>query len=391
MDGSVRLDLSPTIDAGKASTILNESTLQKMIELAKPNSSGHKTIRIQLLSDPASDVKEYQVILPASAFRAGTSTLQLELTSSLATIMLPNRIFPENMLDNVKTVTLLLRTVDAAGQLKGKLGNRSLIEYELRLDGTKAQMNNLQTAIQIGLPHPAVVPASNNAFIVVWNVDTNGFILPVIGEYYDAVKKQAMFSTTNSSGQFAAVYNHKTFSDLSDSHWAKFVVEVLTSKGVITGVSEQEFKPDQAITRADFVLLLVRTLELTAVDGIVFSDVSPSDYFYEGLMTAQKLGIVNGQTDGRYHPHESISRQEMFVMVVRALKAAGKLSPVPASSSPLVVFTDHNQIAEYAAEDIAELVAAGFIKGNGQQQLTPTAPSSRAEAAMLIYRILMQK
>ncbi|WHY17220.1 bacterial Ig-like domain-containing protein [Paenibacillus sp. G2S3] len=391
LDGSVRVDIPISMDAGTASAILNESSFQRIITLAKPISTGNTTIRIQLSVDPSTDVKEYQITLPATAFHTGTSTLQLEINSSIATILLPDSIFPANMIDKVKTVTLLLRTVDTVGKIKAKLGESSLIEYALRLDGVKIPLNTLQSAIQIGLPHPAAVPATNNAFIVVWNIDANGNIQPILNGDYDAARKQAIFSTTASFGQYAAVYNHKTFRDISDSHWAKFVVEVLTSKGVINGVAETEFKPDQAITRADFALLLVRILGLTAVDGNGFSDVSPSDYFYEGLMTAQKSGIIRGQTDGRYQPHESISRQEMFVMVARALKAAGKLSSTPSSSTPLVDFTDHNQIAQYAVNDVAVLVAAGLIKGEAQQQLMPTTHSTRAEAAMLIYRILIQK
>ncbi|WNS43305.1 S-layer homology domain-containing protein [Paenibacillus sp. MMS20-IR301] len=54
-------------------------------------------------------------------------------------------------------------------------------------------------------------------------------------------------------------------------------------------------------------------------------------------------------------------------------------------------FTDHHQISSYAADDIAALAAEGLIKGDALQQLMPIAHSTRAEASMLIYRILMQQ
>jgi len=83
----------------------------------------------------------------------------------------------------------------------------------------------------------------------------------------------------------------------------------------------------------------------------------------------------------------------MFVMAARALKAAEVWESNTTASSPSALdsYTDYNQISNYAANDIAALVSAGLIKGDSQQQLTPTAHSTRAEAAMLIYRIMMQK
>nr|WP_246354376.1 bacterial Ig-like domain-containing protein [Paenibacillus phytohabitans] len=367
LDGSVRIELPITVDAGKASALLMDSSLQKIIALAKADSTGIKTIRIPLTVDPAKDIKEYELHLPASAFRSGASALQIEVSSSLATIMLPDSLLPAAMLDGVKTVTLLVRTVDTEGTLKGKLGDNPLIGYELRLDGIKLQADSLQSAIQIGLPHSPAVPAAGNAFIVVWHVNDKGIIQPVVNGDYSADKQQAVFSTTLSSGHYAAIYNHKTFQDISYSHWAKSAVEVLTSKGIINGISATEFRPEQAVTHADFALLLVRALGLSAAEGGGFAEVSSNP------------------------PNEPLSRQEMFVMAARALKAAEVWNPGTIPASGLNGFTDRHLITIDAADDIAALAAAGLIKGDGRQQLNPTAYSTRAEAAMLIYRILMRK
>lgn len=235
------------------------------------------------------------------------------------------------------------------------------------MDGIKLQADSLQSAIQIGLPHSPAVPAAGNAFIVVWHVNDKGIIQPVVSGDYNAERQQAVFSTTFSSGHYAAVYNHKTFQDISQSHWAKFVVEVLTSKGVINGVSATEFRPEQAVTHADFALLLVRALGLSGAEGDGFAEVSSNP------------------------PNEPLSRQEMFVMAARALKATEVWNPGTIPASGLDGFTDRHLITIDAADDIAALAAAGLIKGDGRQQLKPTANSTRAEAAVLIYRILMRK
>ncbi len=393
LDGSVRVELPVTVHAGKAKAVLNESSLEKILALAKADSAGDKLLRIQLAADPATakDIKEAEISLPASAFRPGAIPLQLEISSTLATVKLPDGVFSAEMLDGAKTVTLSLRTVDAEEQLKAKLGGSPLVEIELHLEGTKLQPDSLHSAIEIGLPHAPAVPAANNSFIVVWSVNDKGLIQPVINAEYNGEKQQAIFAMTQPSGQYAVVYNHKTFADISPPHWAKFAVEVLASKGIINGMSESEFRPEQSVSRADFALLLVRGLGLHAPEGAGFTDVSPGDYFYQELMTAQKLGVVTGQPGGLYHPHDPITRQEMFVMAARALKAAEgwKVETIP--TSVLDSFTDRNRISGYAAEDIATLTAAGLIKGDARQQLLPAAPSTRAEAAMLIYRILEQQ
>ncbi|MNT64601.1 Endo-1,4-beta-xylanase A precursor [compost metagenome] len=77
-------------------------------------------------------------------------------------------------------------------------------------------------------------------------------------------------------------------------------------------------------------------------------------------------------------------------MTLRALKAAGDWTPAAIPAAAINSFTDYNSISGYAADDIAALAAAGFIKGDAKQQMNPAAPSTRAEAAVLIYRILMQ-
>ncbi|MNE65456.1 hypothetical protein D3C80_1609370 [compost metagenome] len=78
-------------------------------------------------------------------------------------------------------------------------------------------------------------------------------------------------------------------------------------------------------------------------------------------------------------------------MTARALRAAGALTSSNEAPIELARFNDYDRIAGYALEDITALTAAGFITGDPQQLLNPTASSSRAEAAMLIFRILMSR
>ncbi|MCR2806294.1 fibronectin type III domain-containing protein [Paenibacillus soyae] len=169
--------------------------------------------------------------------------------------------------------------------------------------------------------------------------------------------------------------------------WASEAIDTLYGNGVIKGTSETSFSPDQNITRADFVVLLVRALGLQAeVDANEsFKDISEDDYYYESLLIAKQLGIVTGVDGSNFHPNGEISRQDMMVIVARALKLAGKLSS-EGSMDDLNGFLDASSVAGYAQESVAALIDAGIIKGDGSS-IHPRGFTTRAQAAVVIFRI----
>lgn len=155
--------------------------------------------------------------------------------------------------------------------------------------------------------------------------------------------------------------------------------------GIIQGTSEAAFSPDKNITRADFVLLLVRALGLQADGAANFADVRQGAYYYEALGIAKQLGIVNGVGGDNFHPKAEISRQDMMVMTVRALKSAGKWNGTEGSAD-LSGFSDAARIAVYAKDSVADLVREELIQGDGSS-IRPMDAATRAEAAVIIYRI----
>lgn len=177
----------------------------------------------------------------------------------------------------------------------------------------------------------------------------------------------------------------KTFTDLAGYDWAKMQIEALAAQGIIKGTSETTFSPGNNITRADFICLLVRSLKLTAdVDGN-FSDVVQSDYFYNEVGIAKKLGVALGIGDNQFKPRENISRQDMMVYVSRAMKIAGK--KLDESASDLSKFSDYGEVAPYAASAIAQLVKEEIIMGSNGR-INPEGTATRAETAVIMYRIL---
>ena len=176
------------------------------------------------------------------------------------------------------------------------------------------------------------------------------------------------------------------FEDIAHVPWAEEAITELAAHDVIRGVGENRFAPDNKITRADFVALLVRALELQASDEDVtmFADVPASAYYYDELRIAKQLGIATGAADGTFKPTAPITRQDMMVLTVRALEAAGRSL---ATDGSLAAYTDADLVADYAKDSVAALVESGVIVGKDGDRIAPQDHLTRAEAAVILYRI----
>ena len=176
------------------------------------------------------------------------------------------------------------------------------------------------------------------------------------------------------------------FTDVHDGYkWADEAIGELYAKGIIQGTSGNTFSPERNVTRADFVVLMVRALGLKAGYEGSFTDVQPDDYYYEALAIAKKLGIINGLEDGRFDPRGDISRQDMMVIAARALEVVNKLA-AEGNKEDLDRFADAAGVADYASAKVAALVKEGIVQGDGSS-LHPNGTATRAEAAVLIHRI----
>ena len=173
------------------------------------------------------------------------------------------------------------------------------------------------------------------------------------------------------------------FIDLGNHAWAADAINSLADEGIIKGTSANTFSPAANITRADFAILLVRAFKMTSENEENFADVQSSDYFAKELAVARNTGLVNGIGDNKFAPRNNITRQDMMVIVYRALVAMEKITA--AENTPSA--SDFDTVADYAKEAVSALVNAKLVNGkNGL--IDPTAPTTRAEVAVLIARIL---
>ncbi len=176
------------------------------------------------------------------------------------------------------------------------------------------------------------------------------------------------------------------FTDLGAHIWASDAINELAADGIIKGTTASTYSPANNITRADFALLLVRAFNLTSDNAENFADVAASDYFAPELAIARNTGIVNGIGDNKYAPRSTITRQDMIVIVYRALTTLGKLSD-DVIDTFAQDYPDIEDVAQYAQDAVAALIDRGLVNGKSGR-IAPTDYTTRAEVAVLIKRIL---
>jgi len=169
------------------------------------------------------------------------------------------------------------------------------------------------------------------------------------------------------------------FNDM-ENHWGRQTVYALAGKGIISGFSDGNFKPDNKISRAEYIKLLVKALDISAAAMQSFDDVKQTDWFYSYVVAAKGAGLASG-FGNEFKPNDEITREDAAVLLYRAIQYKN------ASISGNFDFADNEQISDYAKEAVSVLGANNIISGF-EMKFIPKDNTSRAEAAALLYRML---
>ncbi|WP_435922735.1 SwmB domain-containing protein [Paenibacillus sp. DYY-L-2] len=175
----------------------------------------------------------------------------------------------------------------------------------------------------------------------------------------------------------------------TSSHWANKEITELTSKLIVEPRSGAKFEPNKNITRAEFAVFVAKGLGLEgdAANASRFSDVQGGSANAAYIGAAAKAGIINGNTDGTFKPGNSITREQMALMMVRAMEYAGhNISLGSTSAQVLGKFKDSAKIQ--SKDTVAKAVKEGIIQGVSTTQFQPAGNATRAQAAVMLKRVL---
>lgn len=166
-------------------------------------------------------------------------------------------------------------------------------------------------------------------------------------------------------------------------HWAEHLIAEAVSEGLVEGYPDGTFKPNQPVTRAEFLVLLVRTLQLDGEGAeLAFTDLHEIGNWAAGsIRLAVEASIVEGYSDGSFQPNRSITRAEAAVMIARALE-------LTAEDDQETQFADDDSIPHWAKGAIETLRKLGIVNGRSDNRFDPFASTTRAEAVVMLQRML---
>ncbi len=170
-----------------------------------------------------------------------------------------------------------------------------------------------------------------------------------------------------------------SFSDI-DGHWAETAIEELTAQGSIGGYPDETFRPDRPITRAEFVSVLVKALDLPSTDSsTAFSDIE-NHWARDDINIAVANGFINGYNDNTFKPDDPITREQMANIIVKAAKLE--------VSSEESSFADNDDISPWVRGSVTAAVDNGLMGGYPDNTFNPRGQATRAEAVTVIMKLI---
>ncbi|WP_138754505.1 immunoglobulin-like domain-containing protein [Paenibacillus sinopodophylli] len=195
-------------------------------------------------------------------------------------------------------------------------------------------------------------------------------------------------------GDLAAAYlfkdNAKNFSDIG-THWALESIEFVTARELFSGTAAEVFSPNQAMTRGMLVTVLGKLWGVDSGNAPAsrFTDVSVDAYYAPYVEWAAQNGIVSGVGNGKFAPNEIVTREQLAVMIAKFLNFGQlTISDEGAGSTDSAGFADESSISVWAKASVAELLNANLITGRTSGQFDPKGQASRAEIAVILKRLI---
>lgn len=170
-----------------------------------------------------------------------------------------------------------------------------------------------------------------------------------------------------------------TVTDISN-HWARTTIQNWIDDDLISGYPNGTFRPDNYITRAEFMVLVNKSNDFTTTKTIYFTDVKSSDWFYSAIRIASAAGYIGGYPDGSMRPNNPITREEAATIIM-------KIKNLDADEDSANIFKDDN-LMKWSKGAIGAVVAEGIMVGYPDGTFKPQNNIKRAEAVVSLDRAM---
>lgn len=227
---------------------------------------------------------------------------------------------------------------------------------------------------------------------VIINPDGSVFHVPTVVTQIDN-RYFALINDLRSSGTYSVIWNPQDFDDVQ-YHWGRADVNNIAARLDLEGTGNNTFSPNKNVTRAEFAEIVVLGLGLMRQDAMqnIFPDVPASAWYRNAVALSDEYDIVRGYADGSFKGGQQITREQGFAMIARAHRMIDAKAAISEGQAASVLsrYKDAADLAAWARADVAQLITAGIIQGNGPEILSPKKQMTRVEVTALIARMLKE-
>jgi len=170
------------------------------------------------------------------------------------------------------------------------------------------------------------------------------------------------------------------FNDIK-GHWAEKTITEWLEKGYIKGYPNETFKPNEPITKAEFITLINRSISFSGTGEVEFRDVRSSDWFYKDLQIAAN-NYINGFPDNTFRPYDLVSREQ-------AASIVASINELTDNNEVAKKFYDYRDISDWAKGHVGAVVSAELMQGIPNNNFLPKFFLTRAEAVVVLQNLMI--
>lgn len=272
---------------------------------------------------------------------------------------------------------------------KQMIGTRPVYDLTLKYvkDGEEISVSNFGGGtVIVSVPYiPQADEVVGGLFAVY--VDENGTPTKIAGSIYDADSESIVFKTTHLS-LYGIGYSapSEKFTDVS-GYWAEKSIDYVVGKGILSGMTENTFMPNIAMTRGMLVSALGKLSNIDTKDytSASFNDVKEGSDISPYIEWAFEENIIHGVGNGNFEPDRAVTREEIALIIGNYAEATGFILP---SVYKAKAFADASDIGSAYEAGVAAMQKSGVMMGNTENMFNPKASVTRAEISSMLQRYI---
>jgi len=178
------------------------------------------------------------------------------------------------------------------------------------------------------------------------------------------------------------------FKDVKKTKWFYDAVKTVYDAGFMNGKTNDRFSPNDTMTRAELVVLLSRLADADVMgkgELLTFKDTKNKAWYADAVGWSVGAGLVNGYEDNTFRPNAPIVRQELAALLIRFFAYVKFELPAGDGGGK---FADDASIAKWAKKDVYALRKTGLVEGDDAGNFNPGKTAKRAEVATITMRML---